>query len=109
QAAPLADGEVLDAAVLTQLAPAEVDDGARLRGAPGMPGQELADAGPVGHEADVHAFLAVGRGQPGVARQLPHLGLGQLAQRKADPRQLFRWYTREEVALVLVAVDRPRQ
>ena len=65
-----------------------------------MAGEERALAG-AGEEAQVLRLALVGDRQPGRARELAHLGLAQLAEREAQPRERGGRERGEHVALVL--------
>ena len=73
-----------------------------------MAGEERALAG-AGEEAQVLRLALVGDGQPGLARELAHLRLVQLAEREAQPRERCGRQRGEHVALVLGRVGRGAQ
>ena len=100
QAAALADGELMRAAVAPQDAPGDVDDVARALAQPAVAGQERRAPG-TGQEAQV---LRVGRGRH---RQLvlggdrAHLRLLEVAEREAQARERRARQPGEHVGLVL--------
>src|SRR5690606_36759164 len=77
-------------------------DGAGLRGQVAI--QELAE-GPLTDKADAGRIFLGGIGQPQFGGNATHLGLGQLAQRKARARELRLIEAMQEVALVLGGVE----
>ncbi len=85
-----------------------VDDRARPLAHAAVTGEEGALAGP-GEEAEVLRLALVGDGQPGLARELAHLRLAQLAEREAHPRHRLRRERGQHVALVLGRVGRRAQ
>src|SRR3954469_25747157 len=85
-----------------------VDDGPCL----GDPARALTQSIPVvatGHEADLLALGLVGRHEAQVPRDRPHLGLGQLPQRKPRVLKLVLPETVEEVGLILLGITRPQE
>ena len=56
------------------------------------------------HEADVLAVMLVGDVEAEAARQLAHLGLGHVAERKADEVELLARGRKQEIALVAIGI-----
>src|SRR6202012_710868 len=79
----LADGEMRNALMLTQYVAVEIDD---LAGRKRIRLQAADDVGVAArrHEADVLAVMLVGDRQAKTPRQLAHLRLGHVAERKSD-------------------------
>src|SRR5690606_24867420 len=106
QAAALAQGEMEHARVLAERASARVADLARARG--DVARQELAEVA-LAYEADAGGVL-LGRGrQPGLGGDAAHLALGQRAEREVGGGQRLLAEQVQEIALVLVAVERAQQ
>src|SRR3954463_14376383 len=85
-----------------------VDDGPCL----GDPARALTQRIPVvatRHAADLLALGLVGGRESEVARDRPHLGLGQLPQGKPRVLKLVLPETVEEVGLVLLGITRPQE
>jgi hypothetical protein len=61
------------------------------------------------YEADSGAVGLVEHGQPGLTREVTHLGLVELAERKHDARKMFARDRVQEVGLVLVRIARLEQ
>ena len=85
-----------------------VDDRPGLRRPAAARPERAADVA-VGDEADALALGLVGRRETEVARDVAHLGLGQLAEREPGVRELVLAQAVEEVGLVLVLVARPQR
>src|SRR5207237_3362973 len=102
QARPLADGVDRAAAVLTQRAAALVHH---------LPGPQRQPPGEVGgglatwDEADLHALPLVRDVEPEITRDRPHLGLGETAQREANPSEALTVEVVEHVGLVLGRIE----
>ena len=113
QAAPLADGEVVDALVPADLGAVLQDDRAGPGGCVGgMIGDGLVDEPgvvAVGDEADLLALLLVGHGQADFGGEGPHLLLGEVAEREDDVPELVLLQVEKEIGLVLVEVAAARQ
>ena len=88
-----------DAVVAAEHAAVEIDDVAGLGGARPQPLDHLGVA-PGRHEADVLAVVLVGDRKIEAARQLARLGLGAVAERKAQRIELLARGGEQEIALV---------
>src|SRR3954470_5669560 len=108
QTPSLPHGEVMVPVVLAEAPAAPVDDLARAPIEAGVATQELSLA-LAGEEAEVLALRASGDLQSRVRRDLAHLRLAQLCERKAKARQGARAEPREHVGLVLARVRGGRE
>ena len=99
EALPLADGEMNDAVVAAQHIAIEIDDVAR-RGSAGLQPLDHVGVAAGRHEADVLAVVLVGDRQAEAPRVLARLGLGHLAERKAQVIELLMRGAEQEVALI---------
>ena len=105
EAAPLADGEVMVAAMAAELAAGAVDDVSLAFQEAAVAAQEVGLA-LAGEEAEVLALGLAGDREGVAGGDLPHLRLGQLGQREADALEDRRRQRRQHVALVLLRVRR---
>ena len=99
QALPLADGEMDDAVVAAEHVAVEIDDVAGGRRA-GLQPLDHVGVAAGRHEADVLAVVLVGDRKPEAPRMLARLGLGHVAERKAQDVELLMRGAEQEVALV---------
>ena len=72
------------------------------------PGHEIG-VGALADEADLLALRLLRHRQAEIARELPHLRLGQVAERELDEVELLLRQGVEDVALVLAGVDRAEE
>ena len=99
QALPLPDGEMNDAVVAAEHVAVEIDDvagGCRA----GLQPLDHVGVAAGRHEADVLAVVLVGDRKPEAPRMLARLGLGHVAERKAQDVELLMRGAEQEVALV---------
>ena len=108
EAVALADGERVRAGVLAEHLPRAIDDppGALAEAAVALQEGALARAR---QEAQVLRVAPVRDRQAGRRRQLAHLRLGHLSQRKPQPRERLGRERRQHIALVLARVGRGAQ
>src|SRR5476651_2481744 len=97
-----------DAGMAAQHFAVETDDLARLRRARLEPFDNVGVM-PGRHEADVLAVMLVGDGEAEFARQFAGLGLGALAERKAQHVELLARGAEQEIALVAFFLARTEQ
>src|SRR5580698_7183318 len=99
-----------DAVVLAKHMAVEIDDLARTGSTRPQPLDDLRIM-PARHEADILAVLLVGHRQTETARQFPRLGLGAIAERKAQELELRARGAKKKIALVALrlacAIERP--
>src|SRR5476649_2246504 len=86
----------------------EIDDIAGFRRARLEPLDDV-DVVPGRHEADVLAVMLVGDRQPELAGKLARLGLGALAEGKAEHVELLARGAEQEIALVALFLARAKQ
>src|SRR4051794_10926215 len=99
-AAALADGEVVVAAMAAEGAAGGVEDRAVALAQAAVAAEEAALA-LAGEEAEVLALGLAGDGEVVAGGDLADLGLGQLGEREAEAAEQLRRERREHVALVL--------
>ncbi len=109
--APLPDREMHDAPMGADDAAVEIDDIAGFDRIRPQPPDDVGVA-PGRHEADVLAVVLVGDLEAEAARELAHLGLRSVAERKAQIVELVARGREQEIALVAIGVggaeQRPR-
>ena len=108
EAAALADGEIGDAVVAAEHAAVEIDDVAGVHRVRTQAGDDVGVA-PGRHEADVLAVVLVGDRETEAPRELARLGLGHVAERKAQIVELLLRGREQEIALVAIGVGRADQ
>ena len=102
--APLADGEVVVAAVARRSPEPGAVEQITLALAQATVATQEVSLALAGEEAEVLALGLLCHGQSVMGGDLPHFGLGQLGQREAHATENCRRQRREHVALVLVLV-----
>src|SRR5579871_1676211 len=105
---PLADREMRNALMPAQHAAVEIDDIARLKRVRPQAADDIGIAAGR-HEADILAVVLVSNRQPKPPRQLPHLTLGHITERKAQMIELLTRRRKQEIALIAVGVGRADQ